>query len=230
MTSRRDEFLNLRHDQPHVLPSLLSADFGNLEREVRALEHVGVQALHLDVMDGCFVPNLTFGFPVLEALRRLTELPLDVHLMIRDPGQYVERFCAAGANCLTFHIEAVPEPRELLTQIRELGAASGIALNPATDLSTLEGCLDLCDLVLVMSVPAGFGGQEFDEVALDKLANLHRRVGDRVLLEVDGGVNTSTVSRCTEAGAQLLVAGSAVFDGDDYGQAIHQLDRLAAHP
>jgi ribulose-phosphate 3-epimerase len=149
--------------------------------------------------------------------------------MIRDPGQYLERFYEAGADCVTIHIEAVPEPRELLTQIRELGAASGIALNPATDLATLDGCLDLCDLVLVMSVPAGFGGQDFDEIALEKLAAIRQQVGDEVLLEVDGGVNPDTIGQCTRAGAHLLVAGSAVFGSSDYGQAIQELDRLAAN-
>lgn len=228
MTSRRDHFLTLRHDQPHVLPSLLSADFGNLEREVRKLEQVGVRCLHLDVMDGCFVPNLTFGLPVLEALRRLTSLPLDVHLMIQEPARYLERFYAAGADCMTVHIEAVDQPREILQQIRELGAAAGIALNPATPISTLDSCLDLCDLVLVMSVPAGFGGQEFHEVALEKLDYVRQRAASHTLLEVDGGVNDATIERCARAGAQLFVAGSAVFGSADYGQAIHQLDRLAS--
>lgn len=228
MTSRRDHFLTLRHDQPHVLPSLLSADFGNLEREVRKLEQVGVRCLHLDVMDGCFVPNLTFGLPVLEALRRLTRLPLDVHLMIREPARYLERFYVAGADCMTVHIEAVDQPQEILQQIRELGAAAGIALNPATPISTLDSCLDLCDLVLVMSVPAGFGGQEFHEVALEKLDYVRQRAASHTLLEVDGGVNSTTIERCARAGAHLFVAGSAVFGSDDYGQAIQQLDRLAS--
>ena len=138
---------------------LLSADFRNLEREVRSLELGGAACLHLDVMDGCFVPNLTFGLPILAALRELTTLPLDVHLMIVEPQRYVEPFAAAGADCLTVHVEAVADPRPVLQQIRDLGVASGIALNPATDVHTLDGCLDLCDLVLVMSVPAGFGGQ-----------------------------------------------------------------------
>ena len=229
MTSRRDNFLTLRHDQPHVLPSLLSADFGNLEREVRQLERVGVKALHLDVMDGTFVPNITFGLPILAALRRLTQLPLDVHLMIREPSRYVKRFYEAGADCLTFHIEAEPEPRPLLQQIRDLGAAAGITLNPSTPLESLAGCLDLCDLVLVMSVPAGFGGQEFDERAPERLAQLRQQVDDNTLLEVDGGVNESTIRRCAQAGAHLFVAGSAVFGSDDYGDAIRRLHRLASN-
>jgi ribulose-phosphate 3-epimerase len=228
--SRRDQFLSLRHDRPHVLPSLLSADFGNLQREVERLEEAGVRGLHLDVMDGCFVPNLTFGMLVVAALRRLTRLPLDVHLMICDPHRYLESFYEAGADCLTIHVEAVRDPRPLLERIRTLGAAAGLALNPATDLSLVEPHLDWCDLVLVMSVPAGFGGQTFDDVALEKLNRLREQVGDGVLFEVDGGVNRSTIRSCVQAGAQLLVAGSAVFQNGNYAEAIRQLDRLASTP
>ncbi|MFO7903826.1 MAG: ribulose-phosphate 3-epimerase [Planctomycetota bacterium] len=230
MTCRRDHFLTLRHDQPHVLPSLLSADFGNLEREVRQLEAAGVRCVHLDVMDGCFVPNLTFGFPILEALRKQTELLLDVHLMIREPARYVERFCAAGADCLTVHVEAAARPRELLRQIRDLGVAAGITLNPDTPMSTLDDCWDVCDLVLVMSVPAGFGGQQFHEVALEKLSLAREHAGDEVLLEVDGGVNGATIQRCATAGAQLFVVGTAVFQSENYGQAVQHLKQLASSP
>ena len=225
--SRRDHFLTLREARPHVLPSLLSADFRNLEREVRHLERAGARCLHLDVMDGCLVPNLTFGLPILEALRKLTTLPLDVHLMIVEPQRYLERFHAAGADCLTFHVEAVEQPRAVLQQIRQLGAAAGIALNPATDIHSLDGCLDLCDLVLVMSVPAGFGGQDFDEIALEKLRYVRERVTPDVFLEVDGGVNAATIRNCVVAGAQLLVAGSAVFQHHDYATALRDLHRLA---
>ncbi len=229
MISRRDNFLTMRQDQPHVLPSLLSADFGNLEREVQRLEEAGIRALHLDVMDGCFVPNITFGLPILAALRRLTRLPLDVHLMIRDPARYVDRFYEAGADCLTFHIEAVQEPRSLLQRIRDLGAAAGIALNPATPVASIQQYLDLCDLVLVMSVPAGFGGQEFDELAVDRLAQMRQQVDGRTLLEVDGGVNSDTIQRCARAGAHLFVAGSAVFGSDNYADTIQQLHELASN-
>jgi ribulose-phosphate 3-epimerase len=225
--SRRDHFLTLRNARPLILPSLLSADFGHLAREVDKLERAGARGLHLDVMDGCLVPNLTFGLPILSALRRLTTMPLDVHLMICQPQRYIERFHEAGADCLTVHIEAVEQPRDVLRQIRDVGAAAGIAINPATDVSTIEGCLDLCDLALVMSVPAGFGGQEFHEVALDKLRHVGQLVSDEVFLEVDGGVNASTIRRCAEAGAQLFVAGSAVFGSENYGEALRQLSRLA---
>lgn len=228
--SRRDHFLALRRDRPHVLPSLLSADFGNLQREVERLHEAGVRGLHLDVMDGCLVPNLTFGIPIVAALRRLTSLPLDVHLMICEPQRYLEPFVDAGADCLTIHVEAVPDPRPVLERIRLLGAASGLALNPATDVAQVEPHLDLCDLVLVMSVPAGFGGQTFDETALKKLRRLSHLHHDDVLLEVDGGVNAATIRSCVEAGASLLVAGSAVFQNGNYTDAIRQLTRHASHP
>lgn len=228
MSCPRDRFLTLRHDQPHVFPSLLSADFGDLAREVKQLEAAQVRCVHLDVMDGCFVPNLTFGFPILEGLRKHTELLLDVHLMIREPARYVERFCAAGADCLTVHVEALERPREVLRQVRDLGVAAGITLNPNTPISTLDACWDVCDLVLVMSVPAGFGGQTFHEVALDKLSHARQRVGEEVLLEVDGGVNATTIQRCATAGAQLFVVGTAVFQSEDYSQAVRHLKQLAS--
>jgi ribulose-phosphate 3-epimerase len=226
--SGRDRLAELRDAAPVVLPSLLQCDFGNLEREVRALEAAGVAALHLDVMDGCFVPNLTFGLPIVEALRRLTHLPLDVHLMIVQPERYIEQFIRAGADLVTFHAEAVTEPRRLLSRISELGAAGGMACNPSTPLAQLAGCggLDLCDLVLVMSVPAGFGGQPFDPVALDRLRHLRQLLPTETLLEVDGGVNESTIADCAEAGADLLVVGSAIFRHADYAPVVRQLTDL----
>jgi ribulose-phosphate 3-epimerase len=224
----RSKLSKLRAASPTVLPSLLSCDFGNIEREVRRLEAAGVQGLHLDVMDGCFVPNLTFGLPIVEAIRRLTDLPLDTHLMIVQPERYVDRFIDAGADVVTFHIEAVDDPRPLLARIRERGVGAGIALNPATPLAEIEGCLDLCDLVLVMSVPAGFGGQSFDEVALDKLVRLRDLVPADVMLEVDGGVNERTIARCAAAGARYFVAGSAIFRHDDYTAVVRRLTELAS--
>lgn len=217
----------LRTLPPQVAPSLLLCDFGNLEREVARLEEAHVQVLHLDVMDGHFVPNLTYGLPIVEALRKLTELPLDVHLMISDPEQYAPQFIEAGADVVTFHVEAVEEPRPILEKIRSLGAGAGIALNPQTPLAEIEGLLDLCDLVLVMSVKAGFGGQKFQPVALEKLRRLRELVGPEVLLEVDGGVNDETIRSCVEAGAQLLVVGSAIFKHPDYGLRVEHLTALA---
>jgi len=218
----------LRTAAPAVLPSLLQCDFGNLEREVRRLEEAGVQALHLDVMDGNFVPNLSYGMPIVHALRQLTALPLDVHLMIREPAKYVRQFREAGADVMTFHIEAVPEPRDLLAQIRALDAASGIALNPGTPLASIAGCLDLCDVVLVMSVNAGFGGQKFNDIALDKLRTVRQQAGPDVLLEVDGGINEKTISSCSAAGGQLFVVGSAIFGQPQYASAVRELTSLAA--
>ncbi len=225
--SRRDCLDRLQNAAPAVLPSLLLCDFGNLEREVRRLEEAGVAALHLDVMDGHFVPNLTYGMPLVETLRRLTTLPLDVHLMITRPERYLSQFVDAGADLLTFHVEATQEPRPLLEEIRKLGAAGGLALNPATPLESLENSLDLCDLVLVMSVPAGFGGQAFDPIALEKLRRL-RELAPRMLLEVDGGVNLSTVAECVSSGAHLLVVGSAIFRHEDYAAQVRRLTQSAA--
>jgi len=219
---------DLREAAPLIGPSLLASDFGNLQREVQRLEAAGARILHLDVMDGHFVPNLSFGLPIVEAVRRVTELPLDVHLMISEPGQYLARFRQAGADLLTIHIETVPQPARLLETIRELGAGAGISLNPPTPVSLVEPYLDHCDLVLVMSVMPGFGGQKFDPVALDKLCRLRELVGAEVLLSVDGGVNPDTIGLCARAGAHLLVVGTALFAHDDYNQRLAELTSLAS--
>jgi ribulose-phosphate 3-epimerase len=227
--SRRTNLARLRGTAPVVLPSLLLCDFGNLAAEVAQLEKAGVQALHLDVMDGHFVPNLTYGLPIVEACRRLTHLPLDVHLMISNPADYIEQFVAAGADSLTIHAEAVDRPREVLERIRERGAGAGLAINPATPVEAAIDCLDLCDVVVVMSVMPGFGGQSFDATALDKLQTLRSQASQHVLLEVDGGVNQQTIARCAAAGAQLMVVGSAIFKSGDYGSAVSELTELAHH-
>src|SRR6185295_14822615 len=170
--SQRSQLGQLRTAVPVVLPSLLLCDFGHLAAEVQRLEAAGARAFHLDVMDGHFVDNLTYGLPVLQAVRRATELPIDVHMMISEPARYVDEFRAEGADSMTFHVEAVAEPVPLLRHIRALGAGAGIALNPDTPLSAIEGCLNDCDVVLVMSVMPGFGGQKFEPVALEKLEKL----------------------------------------------------------
>jgi ribulose-phosphate 3-epimerase len=224
--SHRTNKERIRQASPVILPSLLLCDFGNLEREVARLKAANIQALHLDVMDGVFVPNLTYGMPIVAAVRRLTDLPLDVHLMIHRPGDYVDQFIDAGADLVTFHIEGVAEPRPLLERIRGRGVAGGVALNPETPLSDLDGCLDLCDLVLVMSVPAGFGAQSFDSSALERLSLLRRRVDQHVMLEVDGGVNATTIAGCRKAGADLFVVGSAIFGQEDYSHVVQQLNQL----
>ncbi len=205
-----------------VLPSLLLCDFGDLRREIARLEEAGVQALHLDVMDGHFVPNLTYGMPIVEGIRRLTELPIDVHLMVSDPAKYVQQFVDAGSDCLTIHAEIEQDASEVLQQIREAGVGVGLAVNPETRLETVQSALSWCDLFLVMSVNAGFGGQSFNPVALDKLSQL-KESHPQLLLEVDGGVNTSTISACHEAGARLFVVGSAIFGLADYRIAMEQL-------
>ncbi|OHB80934.1 MAG: ribulose-phosphate 3-epimerase [Planctomycetes bacterium RBG_16_64_10] len=226
--AQRDALIRLKAEVPAILPSLLMCDFANLEREIRALERAQVKGLHLDVMDGHFVPNLTYGLPVVEAIRRVTDLPLDVHLMIDHPGRYVEQFRAAGADGITVHAEAVEDPRPVLRQIRATGAAAGLAINPPTPVAAVERFVDDCDLVLVMSVAPGFGGQPFDPVALDKLQTLRQMVGRSTLLEVDGGVDYQTVGPCAAAGAGLLVAGSAIFRSGDYTRAVARLAELAA--
>jgi ribulose-phosphate 3-epimerase len=225
--SRRYRLADLRNVVPVVLPSLLLCDFGDLKSEIRRLEAAGVRAHHLDVMDGHFVPNFTYGMTIVEAVRRLTELPLDVHLMIARPENYVRAFREAGADVITIHAEATERPAEVLAEIRGLGAAAGLAINPLTPVSTIDSCLDTCDLVLVMSVQAGFGGQAFDPVALDKLGELRGKVSPDTLLEIDGGITTETIGPAAQAGAQLFVVGSAIFRTPDYTQSIHQLSLQA---
>ena len=217
----------LRARSPAILPSLLLCDFGNLQREVERLEAAGVPGLHLDVMDGVFVPNFTYGMTIVSALRKLTRLPLDVHLMMTRPERYIRQFRDAGADILTFHIEAVDEPRPLLEEIRRLGAGAGLAINPQTNFDTVESTLDHVDLLLVMSVSAGFGGQSFNPVALQRLERARELAGERLLLEIDGGVNEETIADCAAAGAQLFVVGSAIFKHPDYGAAIRRLAELA---
>lgn len=205
------------------MPSLLLCDFGHLSDEVKRLEDAGVRALHLDVMDGQFVPNISYGLPIVEAVRRATELPIETHLMIADPAKYLRQFRDAGADAMTFHYEAVSEPRPLLEQIRAMGAEAGLAINPATPVSAIEPLLDACDIVLVMSVSPGFGGQSFEPVALEKLSQLRGRITDQQILEVDGGVNAGTIGSCVAAGAHSLIVGSAIFGHSDYTEALDAL-------
>ncbi len=227
LMARTRHLEELRAASPVVLPSVLGCDFGNLADEVGRLEAAGVKAIHLDVMDGHFVPNLSFGLPLVEAIRRLTDLPLDVHLMISNPGDYLSRYVEAGADLLTIHTEVIDDARPLLEEIRSLGAGAGLALNPPTPVAAIETALPACDFVLVMSVMPGFGGQTFDEVALDKLRTIRAQVDDHVLLEVDGGVNDETIGACVEAGAGMLVVGSAITGQDDYRAEVAQLTQLA---
>lgn len=212
---------------PLIAPSLLAANFANLEGDIRRLEEGGAQVLHLDIMDGHFVPNISFGLPVVEAIRRTTELPLDVHLMIAEPTRYLHAFRDAGADLLTIHVEAVDDPVTVLEEIRALGASPGISLNPPTPVECIESCLDACDIVLVMSVMPGFGGQEFQTVALEKLRRLRAVGGDRLLISVDGGVNLQTIESCAQAGANFFVTGTALLGHADYGERLERLRALA---
>jgi ribulose-phosphate 3-epimerase len=218
---------DLHSAAPVVAPSLLSCNFAELGEEIRRVEQAGAKMLHLDIMDGHFVPNLSFGLPVVAAIRRSTRLPLDVHLMISEPARYAKRFREAGADMLTIHVETVSDPRPLLREIRAMGAVAGISLNPPTPVDALNDCLDDCDLVLVMSVMPGFGGQEFEVEALEKLRHLRAVAGSRLLLSVDGGVNLDTVGACAAAGADLFVTGSALFSQPNYGRFIDQMTGLA---
>jgi ribulose-phosphate 3-epimerase len=223
----RDALLRLRAGGPVVLPSLLMCDFGNLEREIAALEEAGVEGLHLDVMDGHFVPNLTYGLPIVRAIRRVTDLLLDVHLMIENPQQYVDQFRDAGADSMTVHVEAAGDLVTTLRQIRASGAGVGLALNPSTPLAAIEPFLSDCDLLLVMSVMPGFGGQQFNPVALEKLRRLKATAGPDRVLQVDGGVDPQTAGPCGAAGADLLVAGSAIFRSENYVDAVTALTAAA---
>lgn len=199
---------------PLISASILSADFSNLAEEIRDLEEAGVDAIHLDVMDGAFVPNLTFGPPVIEAVRRVTDLPLDVHLMIERPALYLRDYVEAGADWISVHIEACPHVHRDLTSIKELGKRAGIAINPGTSVASIESMLDEVDFILVMSVNPGFGGQKFVPGTLDKLESLRHVVERRnpgTVIAVDGGIDSTYAPLVTEAGASTLVIGSALF-------------------
>jgi ribulose-phosphate 3-epimerase len=215
---------------PLIAPSMLKCDFGNLHRDVELLEAGGAKILHMDVMDGHFVPNLSYGAMVIERVRELTELPFEAHLMISEPARYLDDFVKAGCNVITFHLEAVPEPRPLLSRIREHGCLAGLAINPKTPVESLEPFLDAFDLALVMSVEPGFGGQKFIPNALNKLSWLKRRLKPGTFASVDGGIELETIADVAAAGASLFVVGSGIFEAGDYGQAIAELNSRAHVP
>jgi len=215
-----------------IAPSILSADFGRLADQVAMLEQAGADWIHVDVMDGRFVPNLTFGAKVIETLRRGTSLPLDVHMMVVEPERYFDDFAAAGATGLTIHAEVSPHLQRQLVRIRELGCAAGVALNPATPLSAVEEVLGDLDLLLVMSVNPGFSGQQFIGASTDKVARARRMLDSArapALLQVDGGINRDTIGDVWRAGADTFVAGNAVFAAADPRGEVAALRARCAH-
>ena len=213
-----------------IAPSILSADFARLGEEIRTVEDAGADVIHIDVMDGCFVPNITIGPLVVSAVRRVTTLPLDVHLMIADADRYIQDFARAGADWITVHVEACPHLHRTISQIKDLGKKAGAVLNPATSLATLDWILPELDLVMLMSVNPGFGGQSFIESVLPKIAQLRRNlddIGSSAGIEIDGGVSPDTIARIAQAGVNIFVAGSAIFGRPDYRARISELKRLA---
>lgn len=216
-----------------IAPSILSADFSRLGEEIRAVEAAGADYIHVDVMDGRFVPNITIGPLVVEAARRVTTLPLDVHLMIAEPDRYIPDFAAAGADIIVVHAEASLHLHRTVQLIRSLGKKAGVSLNPATPLNLLDYVLEELDLVLLMTVNPGFGGQSFIEACLPKIQALRGILDKRGLeaeLEVDGGVKVANIDRISHAGADVFVAGSAVFGADDYTDVIKTLKQKAKEP
>ena len=209
-----------------IAPSLLAANFVRLAEDIAKVEAAGADWLHLDIMDGHFVPNLTFGPPIVAAIRKITKLPLDVHLMVTNPSSLIDDFAAAGADWLTVHGETEPHLHRLVTRIRELGVRPAVALNPASPIHSLDDILPEVDMVLIMSVNPGFGGQNFIPSSIDKIWRLKKQINGlnrEVLIEVDGGINAATSPLVRKAGADVLVAGSAVFGSDNLTEAIRQI-------
>jgi ribulose-phosphate 3-epimerase len=211
-------------------PSILSADFSRLGDEIRAVDQAGAEVIHIDVMDGHFVPNITIGPLVVKAARKVTTRVLDVHLMIENADRYLEAFADAGADWISVHVEACPHLQRTVTRIRELGKKAGVVLNPATPLDSLDYILEEVDLVMLMSVNPGFGGQSFIRSSLQKLSRLKKRIdelGLAVGIEIDGGISPSTIGEVAEAGANIFVAGSAIYGRDDYSAVIKEMRELA---
>ncbi|MGW8161599.1 MAG: ribulose-phosphate 3-epimerase [Desulfobulbales bacterium] len=209
-----------------MAPSILSADFGRLGEEIRAVAQAGADVIHVDVMDGHFVPNITIGPPVVASVRKITDLPLDVHLMIADADRYIENFARAGADWITVHVEACPHLNRAIGRIKEMGKKAGAVLNPATPLVSLDEILGDVDLVMLMSVNPGFGGQSFIRSSINKIKALRNMIDERGLavgIEVDGGLSPATIAEVAGAGANIFVAGSAVFGQQDYGGVIQEM-------
>lgn len=209
-----------------IAPSLLSADFSRLGEEIRAVEQGGADLIHIDVMDGCFVPNITIGPLIVKAAKRVAKQPLDVHLMIIEADKYLEDFASAGADIISVHVEACTHLHRTVARIHELGCRAGVVLNPATSLSSLDYILEEVDLVMLMSVNPGFGGQSFIPSTLRKIRELSQRIkalDKEIIIEVDGGISPASIEKVAAAGATLFVAGSAVYGSDDYAATIAQM-------
>ncbi|MFC1430757.1 ribulose-phosphate 3-epimerase [Streptacidiphilus sp. N1-3] len=214
---------------PQISPSILSADFARLAEEAEAVR--GADWLHVDVMDNHFVPNLTLGLPVVESLRKSTDIPIDCHLMIEDPDRWAPQYAEAGAGSVTFHVEAAAAPVRLAREIRSLGARASMALKPATPVEPYEDLLPELDMLLIMTVEPGFGGQSFLDIMLPKIRRTRQlidRHGLQLWLQLDGGISAETIERCADAGADVFVAGSAVYGADDPAEAVRRLRELAA--
>jgi ribulose-phosphate 3-epimerase len=212
-----------------VSPSILTADLGNLEREIRMLNHSEADWIHLDIMDGVYVPNISFGFPVVEIVKKIGNKPLDVHLMIVEPERYLSHFREAGADILTVHYEASVHLQRTVTEIRALGMKAGVALNPHTPVALLRNILPYIDMVLIMTVNPGFGGQSFIMDCYNKIVELRKmvdRAGHSLLIQVDGGVDTKNAPKLVKAGVDVLVAGNTIFSSDNPPETIHKLKNL----
>lgn len=211
-----------------IAPSLLSANFANLERDISIVQEGGADILHIDVMDGHFVPNITIGPPVVKAINEISKLPLDVHLMIEDPYQYIPDFVKAGADIISVHIEATSHINRVIQRIKSYDVKAGLALNPGTPIFLLDEILDQLDLILMMSVNPGFGGQKFIESTYDKISRVKKITGNREIeIEVDGGINLEIAKRLIENGASILVAGSSIFNSPDPRTVIKELKELS---
>lgn len=224
----RDQMLSeLRGNAPIIAPSMLKCDFGNLHRELQLLDDAGATLMHLDVMDGHFVPNLSYGPMVIERMRGLTRTAFDAHLMISDPARYLDEYIRVGCEAITVHLEAVADPVSLLRQIRRLNVVAGLAINPATPFQLVEHLLAECDLFLVMSVQPGFGGQRFIPEVVSKIRDARSVAGQNLIISVDGGIGKSSITACAQAGCDVFVAGSSVFDQPCYSAALAELRQLA---
>ncbi len=217
----------LKSQAPVIAPSMLKCDFGNLHREIELLENANASVLHWDVMDGHFVPNLSYGALLIERVRPLTQMFFDAHLMISNPEKYIEDYIKAGCDSITVHIEATPNPKDLLEHLNQSGVLPGLAINPKTPLTMIEPYLELCGLVLVMSVEPGFGGQSFIQSSVQKIKQLKTMISDDTILSVDGGIGMETIAETANAGANYFVVGSAIFNQNDYSIAVRELAQKA---